>query len=192
MSEALSRGVTSEARGNPLDIVVVGMAYVLYCRLKLVATLLAGSYGKVVLHKEKDLAGLGTGDVVSRSYDLHKTYGGERETGDIYDDAVEPVLGVAREGHGYVIAYGQTGSGKTHTITGVTRSVVEEEGDNVVGFRYWEVGGRECYDTLDGGKKVAVRTDENGEDVVCGLKEWKVEGKEGLREIVGRAEGLRR
>uniref|UniRef100_UPI0037E9B374 kinesin family member 3Cb n=1 Tax=Semicossyphus pulcher TaxID=241346 RepID=UPI0037E9B374 len=60
-------------------------------------------------------------DEPMKVFTFDSVYGWESKQGDIYDDAVRPLVESVLQGfNGTIFAYGQTGTGKTHTMQGVS------------------------------------------------------------------------
>lgn len=69
-------------------------------------------------------------DEPMKVFTFHSVYGWGSKQGDIYDDAVRPLVeSVLRGFNGTIFAYGQTGTGKTYTMQGVSN---DPEGRGVI------------------------------------------------------------
>nr|XP_040056174.1 kinesin-like protein KIF3B [Gasterosteus aculeatus aculeatus] len=72
--------------------------------------------GQITLKKPK-----APPDEPRKVFTFDSVYGWDSNQGDIYDDAVRPLVdSVLRGFNGTIFAYGQTGTGKTHTMQGVS------------------------------------------------------------------------
>uniref|UniRef100_A0A8C3G465 Kinesin-like protein n=2 Tax=Cyclopterus lumpus TaxID=8103 RepID=A0A8C3G465_CYCLU len=72
--------------------------------------------GQITLQKPK-----APPDEPMKVFTFDSVYGWDSKQGDIYDDAVRPLVdSVLRGFNGTIFAYGQTGTGKTHTMQGVS------------------------------------------------------------------------
>ncbi|XP_054470270.1 kinesin family member 3Cb [Anoplopoma fimbria] len=72
--------------------------------------------GQITLKKPK-----APPDEPMKVFTFDSVYGWDSKQGDIYDDAVRPLVESVLQGfNGTIFAYGQTGTGKTHTMQGVT------------------------------------------------------------------------
>ncbi|KAK9534093.1 hypothetical protein VZT92_009164 [Zoarces viviparus] len=72
--------------------------------------------GQITLKKPK-----APPDEPMKVFTFDSVYGWDSKQGDIYDDAVRPLVDSVLQGfNGTIFAYGQTGTGKTHTMQGVS------------------------------------------------------------------------
>lgn len=88
----------------------------------------------------------------SSSFRLHKVYGPDQTSEDIYRDLVAPLVPwVWGGGISTLFAYGQTGSGKTYSVSELERLVAAElmsgnlEGNRDISICAFELVGKEAF-----------------------------------------------
>lgn len=148
------------------------------------------------VHKEKTTAGLASGEIVNKKYELHNCFGPLSTNENIFESSILPLVELAKSGGtACALAYGQTGSGKTHTMSAMSSLVAVSLADLelVESFSFYELRGDICLDGLNDGEraKLNIRTDENNVDVVQNLTKLKIMGKDHLLETLVKCSEIR-
>lgn len=122
----------------------------------------------------------------------------ERVTNDeVYRKTVQPLVHtLLKNGRATCFAYGQTGSGKTHTMSplpiraagDLLRYIAFPEYSDVeLHVSCFEIYGNKVYDLLNMRKKLNILEDGKRKVVVVGLKEYKVESVEVVKNLIEEA-----